>query len=148
MNTWLIYRLNLSWCVYDIHLCSSSVDRDEERTCKLWQVWRQILWSSFRARQRKKVEKHSTLNWSMSDTFDNGNNPNQNSLLEMVGHVGLTISQQAPAELAEGGQGEEGAVSVWFFHQHRDLLSPGQQKPPDTSTQKYQQLYPVTFVLC
>lgn len=26
-----------------VHLCSSSVDSDEERTCKVWQVWRQIL---------------------------------------------------------------------------------------------------------
>ena len=23
---------------YDAHLCSSSVEREEERTCKLWQV--------------------------------------------------------------------------------------------------------------
>lgn len=30
----------------------------------------------------------------------------------LVGNVGLTISKQAPAELVEGGQGEERAVGV------------------------------------
>lgn len=57
-----------------------------------------------------------------------------NSEIFFAGHVMLTVSQQAPAELVEGGQGEEGAVSVGLLHQHRDLLSPGQQQPPDKHT--------------
>lgn len=45
----------------------------------------------------------------------------------------LTISQQAPAELIEGGQGEERGVGVRLLHQDTDFLSPGQQQPPNTT---------------
>lgn len=48
-------------------------------------------------------------------------------------HVGLTVSQNASAELAERGQGKQGAVGVRLLHQQRDFLSPGEKQLPSTS---------------
>lgn len=52
------------------------------------------------------------------------------------GHSRLTVGQQTPAELVEGGKGEERAVGVRLLQQHRDFLSPGEQQPPDRPTQR------------
>lgn len=104
-----------------------------------------ILIQTFPEKMRRKIIQHY---WRITDGLSACGKHKVKNVFVGNADTGLTVSQQPPAELVEGGQGEERAISFWLLHQHRDFLSPRQQQPPETNTKLSYHLNPVTKMSC